>query len=127
MNLNFPDDDDNDFEAEIGGFHPAMSYEPTEDEIAGATEKLRELDSEAQKLGLYMQTTQLAVTPPIDERPPSLILVVDFLPGDKAWSNKVHNPERVDLDKQFREIKTEMSEDEFEEYRESLRRKIEGD
>lgn len=83
----------------------------------------QELEARAAEVGLYAQTAVVLAQPEEDvseEESAPATLIVNFLIGDRAWSDAVQNPEQVDFDKQFRMMAADLEDDEFDEYRKRL-------
>lgn len=56
-------------------------------------------------LGLYLRG--LGLRPP-DEHPPDMVVVLDFTLGDLAFSDRVQNPEREQINRQVAEMTDEL-------------------
>ena len=96
-------------------------YEPTDDELAHGHAKAGELAEVAMRLGLHQQGYRLGVGTQVNGAP-ALVVIADFLPGDLAFSDATLNPEKNDVDVEFRAIERDLKRDDFEAYRRELAR-----
>lgn len=102
------------------------AYEPTEEEYARAREAAEEMGKIAQKLGLYQQDYTLGTATGSDGEL-RLIIISTMTAGEIAFTDRILNPEESDINDEFVNMKTELERQEFDEYRETLRRRVEGD
>jgi hypothetical protein len=105
--------------------HEHARYQPTEEDVASAREKADLLKDAAQKLGLYLQNADLGTASGPDG---SLRMVVigTFSTGDITFTDRVLRPEEADINDEFIALKTQLDDQEFEEYRANLERKMKG-
>lgn len=120
----FLDDDDSD-EFEHDHEHGDAPM-PTPEQLADVQEKLQALGPAAQKIGLYMQGAEIGVAMD-DEGNLNMMIVAMMLPGDVAWSDRIHDPEKAVVEEDFKAIARETEEEEFQAYQERLRKQLEGE
>lgn len=104
-----------------------MSYDDEEptidpDRLRIAHELGDKLIPVAQKLGLYQQSFRIGAAGEGSEA--TMVLIVDFLPGEIAWEDRTLNPERHTIEEEFKAIADQSDDDRFEEYRANLERKL---
>lgn len=102
------------------------AYQPSEEDIAAAREKADQLGEAAQKLGLYLQNCDLGTATGPDGTL-RMVVIGTFATGDITFTDRILHPEEADINDEFIVIKTELEEQEFEEYRAKLERELKGD
>lgn len=112
------DHDDHDHEHE---------FQPGPDDIQKAHAKAEQLAEVAQKFGLYQQHFDLGVAKNGQDGLARMTVISMFTTGDITWTDRILNPEEADLNDEFIVMRTAMEEDEFEEYRARLERKMKGE
>lgn len=98
---------------------------PNEENMRELHEKL---DSVSRKMGLHLQSLELAETPDNEHLPETLkgkmIATGLFMVGDLAFSDEVQNPEAAKMKEEFRDIVPGID-DQFIDIREQLKREAE--
>lgn len=104
---------------------PESNNGPSEEQMRDLHENL---DAATRKIGLHLQSLEVAGTPDDDHLPEQLkgklIATGLFMVGDLAFSDEVQNPEAAKMKEEFRDIVPNIN-DTFLDIREQLKREAE--